>query len=335
MKKILLALMSLMAFCILAPSAFAQDSVRIYGSADGGLRYLTNVDAAGNSKLSMSSNGTYKSSRLGFEGSEDLGGGLNAHFNLESRYQVSTGVQVGVLFNAASYVGLGSSSWGSVDMGRQFTLAFKTIAAYDPFAMKYTGIVSAIQATLGVTENNEIQYNGTFGPVTARLVYATGEQAGTLKNGSTQGMALAYANGPISAGGDFIQKRTVDGLLTNHYTAGGAYVFDRFRATVGYANQKDQAAIGPDTSTKYLWTGLQYDFQSPFSIIGAYYRTSKTQATDPVGGKRDIYILSVTYALSKRTNLYAEVDRTKLNGNFVTVGQGSQTGMAFGLNQLF
>jgi predicted porin len=332
MKRTLLAFMVL---GTMASAAFAQSSVRIYGSADGGLRYLTNVDAAGNSKLSMSSNGTYKSSRLGFEGSEDLGDGLNAHFNLESRYQLSTGVQVGVMFNAASYVGLGSTKWGSVDMGRQFSLAFKTIAAYDPFAMKYTGIVSAIQATLGVTDNNAIQYNGTFGPVTARLVYATGEQPGSIKNGSTQGLALAYANGPISAGGDFIQKRTVDGLVTNHYTAGGAYVFDRFRATVGYANQKDQVAIGPDTNTKYMWTGLQYDFQSPFSIIGAYYRTTKTQAIAPNDGKRDIYILSVTYALSKRANLYAEIDRTNMRGNFITVGQAGQTGMAFGLNQLF
>jgi predicted porin len=332
MKKTLLAFTVLGA---LASSAFAQSSIRIYGSADAGLRYLTNVDAAGNSKLSMSSNGTYKSSRLGFEGVEDLGDGLNAHFNLESRYQVSTGVQVGVMFNAASYVGLGSTKWGTIDLGRQFSIAFKTAVAYDPFVMRYTGIVSAIQATLGVTDDNAIQYTGTFGPLTTRVVYATGEQAGSIKNGSTQGLGAAYANGPISVGGAFTQKRAVTGLITNHYTAGGAYVFDRFRATVGYANQKDRVAIGPDTATKYLWTGLQYDFQSPFSIVGAYYRTSKTQAIAPNDGKRDIYILSVTYALSKRTNLYAEVDRSQLRGNFMTVGQSAQTGMAFGLNQLF
>jgi predicted porin len=320
----------------MASTAFAQSTsmVRIYGSADGGLRYLTNVDAAGDSKLSMSSNGTYKSSRLGFEGTEDLGDGMNAHFNMESRYQLSTGLQVGVMFNAASYVGL-TNNWGTLDVGRQFSIAFKTIVAYDPFAMKYTGIVSAIQATLGVTDDNEVQYTGTFGPLTTRVAYAAGEQAGSFKNGSTKGLAFSYANGPANVGGEYIQRVSATGQTTNHYTAGGGYIFDQFRATVGYANQSDQVVTGPNTATKYMWTGLQYDFASPFSIIGAYYRTTKTQAIGPTDGKRDIAILSVTYALSKRTNLYAEIDRSKLSGNFITVGQSNQTGMSVGLNELF
>jgi predicted porin len=330
MKRSTLVLLALGAT---AQAASAQQ-VKIYGSLDGGLRNQTNVDAAGNSRLSANSNGTYKSSRLGFEGKEDLGDGMDAHFNLESRFKVGSGEQVGVLFNAASYVGVGGS-WGAIDVGKQFSLAFKTVVAYDPFTLKYTGIASAISATLGVTDNNEVGYTGTFGPVTTRVVYAAGEQAGSTRNGATQGAGMSYKQGPVSFGGAYTQKRSVTGLDTNHYTLGGAYLFAGMRATVGYANQRDQVLGRADTVTKYSWTGLQYNVSAPLQLIGAYYRTDKSQGIAPLDGKKDLFMLSATYDLSKRTNLYAEIDRAKLSGNFITVGQTHQTGISAGVNTLF
>lgn len=331
MKKTYLACALFGAF---AGAASAQSSVRIYGSVDGGLRNLSNVDAAGNSRLTVSSNGTYKSNRLGFEGVEDLGGGLNAHFNLESRFKLGTGEQVGVLFNAASYVGIGGA-WGAVDVGRQFTIAFKTILPYDPFGLKYTGIAHSINATLGVDDNNAVQYNGTFGPVTARAVYGAGEQAGSTGKGSTTGAALSYAQGPVNVGGAYTQKQSVTGLDTRHYTVGAAYQFLPFRLTAGYADQKDQVLAGRDTETQYLWAGLQYNVSALTQVIGAYYQTRKTQAVAIRDGKKDLFMLGVTYNLSKRTNLYAEIDRTKMSGNMITVGQSRQTGVSAGINHLF
>lgn len=317
-----------------AATAASAQQVTIYGSLDGGLRNLTNVDAAGNSKLGMNSNGTYKSSRLGFDGKEDLGNGMDAHFNLESRFKVGSGEQVGVLFNAASYVGVGGA-WGSIDLGKQFTLPFKTIVAYDPFSLKYTGIVSAISATLGVTDNNAVQYTGVWGPVTTRLTYGAGEQAGSFRNGATEGAAMSYREGKMNLGGGYTQKKSVTGLDTKHYTFGGGYSFGNLRATAGYANQHDQVLGKTDTVTEYSWAGLQYNLTAPLQIIGAYYLTTKKQALAPVDGRKGIFILSATYNLSKRTNLYAEVDRNKYSGNFITVGQSGQTGVSAGVNTLF
>jgi predicted porin len=317
-----------------AAAAASAQQVSIYGSLDGGLRNLTNVDAAGNSRLGMNSNGTYKSSRLGFEGKEDLGGGMDAHFNLESRFKVGSGEQVGVLFNAASYVGVGGA-WGAIDVGKQFTLPFKTMVAYDPFAMKYTGIVSAISATLGVTDNNAVQYTGVWGPVTTRLVYGVGEQAGSFRDGATQGAAMSYRKGSLNYGGGYTRKKSVTGLDTKHYTVGGAYSFGNLRASVGYANQRDQVLGKSDTVTEYSWAGLQYNLTAPLQVIGAYYLTTKKQALAPADGRKGIFILSATYNLSKRTNLYAEVDRNKYSGNFILLGQSGQTGVSAGINTLF
>ena len=156
MKKSLLALAVLGAF---AGVASAQTSVTIYGSFDGGLRNLTNTTATGQSKFTMSSSGTYNSNRIGFRGVEDLGGGMNAHFVLENGFNTGTGAVVGELFGRQAYVGLGGA-WGSVDLGRQYTVAFKTIASYDPFQYKYTAIAPAIAATAGVRYSNDISYTG-------------------------------------------------------------------------------------------------------------------------------------------------------------------------------
>src|SRR3954452_24476520 len=85
---------SLLAFAV--PGAFAgvaqaQTSITIYGSFDGGVRYVNNANAAGDSRWSVSSNGTYYSNRLGFKGVENLGGGLNARFNLEIGFNTGSG----------------------------------------------------------------------------------------------------------------------------------------------------------------------------------------------------------------------------------------------------
>jgi predicted porin len=105
--------------------------VTIYGSFDAGIRNQRDIDATGHSRTTMSSTGTYNSNRLGFKGVEDLGGGLNAHFTLESGFNSGTGELNNTqnkLFQRSAFVGLGGQ-WGSLDLGRQYTVAFKTVGA--------------------------------------------------------------------------------------------------------------------------------------------------------------------------------------------------------------
>src|SRR5450830_732782 len=69
---------------LLAPSAMAQSQVTIYGLIDTGVEYVTNANAAGNSVVKMPSLTGSFPSRIGFKGTEDLGGGLQAMFVLEA-----------------------------------------------------------------------------------------------------------------------------------------------------------------------------------------------------------------------------------------------------------
>lgn len=231
MEKSLLALAVLGAFSGLV-QAQTQTGVIIYGTFDGGVRDVKNVDAAGNSRVSISSNGTYFPNRFGFKGVEDLGGGLSARFNLETGFNTGTGALesttgyfgsttpspftgTGAFFQRISTVGMGSA-WGGIDIGRQLSVSFKTMNLYDPFNFKYPAIIpiSSAAAGDGVSQagggsrfQNDIQYTGKFGPFTARAEWALGEVAGAASTNSAQAVGFTYDNGPLLVGAAYTQKK--------------------------------------------------------------------------------------------------------------------------------
>lgn len=314
----------------------ASAQVIVYGSIDGGIRNVTNTNAAGQSRLTLGSNGTHFANRIGFKGTEDLGGGLNANMVLETGFNSGTGVldnSNNALFNRTASVGIGSS-WGTVNLGRQYTVAFKTITPYDPFVWRYTGIAMTAQATAGVRFDNDIQYIGTFGGLTVRAEYALGEQAGSAGNGASQAAGATYASGPLSVGAAYTRRKPTPTFLDfTHYTLGGSYSFGPARLSVGYADQKQETAT-VDTTNKYAWAGVAYNATPTTSITGAYFNLRNS--TGGASGKKDLYMIAATYVLSKRTNLYAELDRSKVGGTLVPAStQTAQTGVSFGINHLF
>jgi predicted porin len=361
MKKSLLALAVLGAF---AGVAQAQTSVTIYGSFDAGVRNQRDVDAAGHSRTTMSSNGTYNSNRLGFKGVEDLGGGLNAHFTLESGFNSGTGALNNTenrLFQRSAFVGLGGQ-WGSLDLGRQYTVAFKTVGAYDPFNYKFTGIIplTGSSVSAGTRVDNDIQYTGTFGPITARAEYALGEQVGGGSNNGHAAVGGTYANGPLSFGAAYTVRKPNVGTTAapnfqdnKNWTVGGAFTFGPARIAAGYQNEKQDRATGGDAGQKNAWVGGSYDITPALGLTAAYYHTKVDANAFGVGnttaGKRGLFIVGATYALSKRTNFYADVDYAKYkdgleNGTSAITGQSSlraapgqdsMVGVSVGINHLF
>ena len=347
MKKSLLALAVLGAF---AGVAQAQTSVTIYGSFDAGVRYMDNQNANGNSKTTMSSTGTYNSNRLGFKGVEDLGGGLNAHFTLETGFNSGSGAQADAarFFNRSAFVGLGSQ-WGSLDLGRQYTVAFKTVGAYDPFNYKFTAIIPTSGASIsaGTRNDNDIQYTGTFGPLTARAEYALGEATGGGSNGTAGAVGATFATGPFSVGGAYTKRKPsvgaiaaatspTTGLITTpavpgqfqentHYTVGGAFTFGPGRIAAGYAHESQDRNIGGEAVQKNAWLGGSWDITPALGLTAAWYETH----ADGFGvqgnnsGKRQLLIIGTTYALSKRTNFYADVDYARFKGALASNGTGN------------
>lgn len=372
MKKDVIAILALNA--VVASIAHAQSAVTIYGSFDAGVRTLFDANANSNSRLTMGSTGTYNSNRLGVRGVEDLGGGLNAHFTLETGFNSGTGAQADAarFFSRSAFVGIGGS-WGSLDLGRQYTVAFKTVGAYEPFNFKYTAIVPVPQssASAGTRYDNDIQYTGTFGPLTARAEYSLGERTGS-NDGSAAAIGGTYTDGPISVGAAYT-KRKINVLNTGvgasgtppvdnsvaapnnsafqdntHVTFGGAYKFGNARIAAGYAREKQNIAVGGDVTQKNAWLGGSYDFSQALGLTAAYYDTKiENINASKKDGKRQLFIVGTTYALSKRTNLYADLDFTRYKDAtigattgaagplFAPAGQSVSKGFSVGVNHLF
>ena len=130
---------SLIALAVLAASgaAMAQSSVTLYGVDDAGVTYLN-----GNDNWSGVTSGNNLTSRLGFRGVEDLGGGLKANFVIEGGFNLDNGdgasgyagakAGEGFQFKRRSTVGL-SGGFGEVRMGRELTAAYNATARYDVF----------------------------------------------------------------------------------------------------------------------------------------------------------------------------------------------------------
>jgi len=137
MKKSLLAVAAIGAF---ASAAQAQSSVTVYGIMDAGLA-ASNRYIAGTSTQTQSTaaGGQESSSRLGFKGSEDLGGGSSAIFTAEfgvnvakNNFSGSTNSYNNSSFdNRQSFVGIKNNAFGQVTFGRQYSLSHVTISNTD------------------------------------------------------------------------------------------------------------------------------------------------------------------------------------------------------------
>jgi predicted porin len=348
------ATLMLAAAALLPAAASAQSSaVTIYGSIDGGLRYQTNVDAAGNGLLSTTS-GNYYSNRLGFRGKEDLGNGLNAHFQLESGFNSKTGAldnTNNVLFNRTAAVGLGGA-WGSIDIGRQYTVGFRTEKFLDPFDHHYTPIVplssgagTSLPATAktaglsassnsGTRFNNDVQYTGTFGGLTLRAEYAPGEVAGDAGKGAARGAAFSYTGSTLLAAGAYIRKQTPAGFTNDMFVAGGGVKLGGMTVKGGMSRERQDTAAAGTYRNETRFGGVSYRINRPVEVTAAVYRPDYDSAAG--AGRRQLFLLGATYAFSKRTNLYAEFDVNRYDGALIPASkQTSQRGMSLGVMHLF
>src|SRR6185369_5469342 len=143
MKKVFL----LSAIALACGAAQAQSSLTVFGVVDVNLQ---SFDAGGTGRSTMVGNGGLSTSRVGFRGTEDLGGGMYAGFWLEASLNPDTGTgratntnnqtsgagtatgSSGIVFDRESYVSLGGH-WGEVRLGHDFVPTHYNSIYFDPF----------------------------------------------------------------------------------------------------------------------------------------------------------------------------------------------------------
>lgn len=316
MKKNLIALSALALAC---GAVQAQSNVTLYGNIDLGLLTQSNVKANESTELY---NAGISPSYWGLRGSEDLGGGLKANFNLESHFSADTGAGVGGMFRRQANVGFSSASMGTVTLGVQFSPAVLAFAATDPRGLREnfsglypwaynSGALNAANSTnndVGVFLHNAISYSKAIGPVNLAIGYSVAENNAAVPTGGAMLALGATYSGPLTVSGAY-QKTDYAGSsneLSSVYSLGAGYTMGALTGKVNYLKAREKSLAGVDvTDVGVLGLGLDWKLAANNTLMFAVYsgKDSKTA----VASKTTSFVLSDEYALSKRTTLYGQV----------------------------
>ena len=292
MKKSLLALAI---FGVFAGSANAQSAITIYGVADIGVVF----DHANENRTSLSS-GIQSGSRIGFKGTEDLGGGLSANFVLENGFNLDAGTmgQGGLLFGRRATVGL-AGDFGAVNFGRRNTPYFNAMDSVDPMNVGFAGNATNLFASTGIRMNNAVIYTTPmFSNISAEIAYGFGEVEGSTAASQQIGASIAYVAGPVSiALAHHNANNLTDTVRTKNTVLTGKYNFNNIvTAHLAYADNSGGALDSND-----FLIGASVPF-GPNTVLFSYIEKNDKSILNNDASQ---IALAYTYALSKRTNLYA------------------------------
>jgi predicted porin len=320
MKKSLIALAAL---ATVATVAQAQSSVTMYGIIDP---TLISVSTQGAGRVTALSHGGASTSRWGFRGEEDLGGGLKAFFNLEGQFEADTGEGSATgLFHRASFVGL-KNSMVSGQAGRMNRLDYARIAKYDAFSGNNVGGATAYVALSGaavmpdVRANNMLQIDVTpISGLTVSAQHAFGEVAGTNAAGAasdsssggsavrSNSYAVDYKTGPLEVAAVYVKMNTTTAAkLYERADVYARYNFGFLTAVV--ARNEYKPATGDKLTAD--WAGVTVPVNAKTTILANVVKLDlAADGKSPTG-----YGVGVQYALSKRTTAY---------GVYATIAQDS------------
>jgi predicted porin len=316
MKKSALALAVLAALSLNTAHAQSQTNVQVYGLIDAGVEYVTNAAPNGGSMTRVISGGK-NTSRWGFRGSEDLGGGLKAVFNLEGGILMDTGNADGALFKRQANVGL-EGGFGRVVIGRSFTTTYDLVIKFDPmgFAPNYSWATSG-NATgpskYGMTTafDNLIKYTGTSGGFTYGATIGLGEQAGSTADSRKYAVGGSwFSNGlGLMAAYEQVNGNTLAATgnrdKTTAFHLGADYKAGSWRYTAGMRGYKlaSSKAATPDLRGDTYWAGIIHTVQA-WTLTGAVYHVNTKNLPAAKDADPTMLVARAMYALSKRTDLY-------------------------------
>jgi predicted porin len=340
MKKSLIVVAAAASF---ASVAHAQSSVTLYGLLDAGLTYTSNVDH--NSKWAAGSGGINQS-MFGLRGSEDLGGGLKAIFTLESGFNINNGkfANNNGMFNRQAFVGLSSSQFGTVTLGRQYDAAQDYLAPLTAtgswggtyFAHPFNN--DNLNTNGGLSVNNAIKYSSAnYAGFTFGGTYGFSNQAGGFANNRQYSLGAAYQWQGLHLGAAYAQQNNPaantsgasDGVLANtsgvltgdfrqrQFGAGASYGFGPALVGVAWTQSRVDNLVGAAPGQRQGHTN-NYEINGKYNLtpalgLGIAYTFTDARGYGVNADGNDMKTryhqigAQADYSLSRRTDVYAQV----------------------------
>jgi predicted porin len=346
MKKTLIALAAVAA----TSAAFAQSTVTIYGKLDQG--YARSIGAAkGEIKEAAGS-------RLGFRGTEDLGGGLKANFQVDTRFRMDdngAAPTASPLAGGNTFVGV-SGGFGNVQMGKLDThycmgsdshgTRATALQASSCGVLGYVNGSGAGQAIANASRStNVVRYTApTMGGLTVQGTYSFAQSGSEGAVGKTSGGNAAhiqgvYAAGPLTVGASMWQAKGEDQTSTVARTGQKATTlmanYNLGIATIGLTYDKSALRAGAANAafidTERTITSIPVTVpMGAGTALFTYSKASNTKTAGVTNANTGATLLSVgyDYALSKRTSLgvsYAKLDN-KTSAGYALYTQSALNG---------
>ena len=336
-------------FAISVP-AMAQSAVTLYGVIDEGIDYTNNV--RGNSLYALES-GFAQGSRWGFKGTEDLGGGLKALFQLENGFNASTGRlgQGGLMFGRQAYVGLRSESLGTVTLGRQYDalvdFVAQTTANGDWAGYMFSHVYDNDNTDNSFRVNNSVKYTSpTLGGFQFGGAYGFSNST-NFANNRHYSFGGQYTNGGLLIAAAYQQadnpSATAGGALNNAgdanfigtrlriFGAGTTYTFGAPTLGFAYTNTEVTQPLGNGyagaitppsglaSSLRFQNVELNAKYQlTPALFVGAMYVYMRANLNVTTGTQHPTYQtvgLMADYNFSKRTDVYVQGAYQRVGGD--------------------
>lgn len=334
MKKTLIALAAVAA----TGAAFAQSTVTLSGTVDVGLEKRFSGDAL---RMTANRNGT---SNWTLAGTEDLGGGLKAVFQVSTSFNSDTGTVSSVdgLGNNGMFVGL-TGGFGTLRAGRPVNTLYanvllangtKGVSVHDANTVlggNATATAKTSNASSSVYVPNAVQYHSPrFGGVQVQLEYAPSEST-AAGNKAGKAIGVRYDGGPLSA--TFVNYTGATAAATTLKAVNQFAISYDFSVVKVLFTIRDQGGLASTQDNSYA-LGLT-------APVGPGLVYASFNNNEQVGDDGRTIIAGYKYFLSKRTQAYVNVARrnaawvpatvTAAGGN----GAKSSTGFGFGLQHNF
>lgn len=320
-----------------AMDAYAQ-SVEIYGLIG---TYVGSFKRSGDPvSVRQLGGGGLNTSFIGFRGKEDLGGGLNAIFSLESFFRPDTGEQgrnaTDPLFSRNAWIGFEGNA-GRLTFGRQTNPTYAVMSQLSPFGNSVVFSPLALQsfvATYGsnivgdTVWNNVIQYaSPDMGGFRGSIMYGLGEVAGR------PGVANLGLHGTYSSG-KFLAALSAQRVRVNISTplpaqqdawlAGATYDFGMVRVY----GSAEHTSIESGRKTRMFDAGLSIPVSAAGSVL-LEAAQSRIELPGTADVRRTTASIGYDYRLSKRTDVYAIYSNDKRSDT------GSAGSTAVGIRHTF
>lgn len=310
--------------CAVSAAAHAQSSVTLFGTIDDGLSYISNEHGK---SLVKANDGIFTPNLWGIKGSEDLGGGTRAIFQLMNQFALNTGAITNgqQLFSKTAFVGLSDKRLGTLTLGSQYDFMATSLWASGIDTADDGGFFFGFPAGpfkgLGIPNNptgeldwdrsegtpiaNTVKYlSPTIDGFSAGAMYGFGNVAGEIGTGNSSSFGLNYASANLGLGAAFTNvKYVVTGgpqVSIRNWGVGGLYKWTNvtLHGLITTVRNVNSGAAAEEASA-----GVRWQFGQAWMLSGEYMYLKgnavlQSNHANQLGA-------TLYYSLSKRTTVYA------------------------------